>query len=105
MRFLIAHLIGDFLLQNDWMQAKTRSWPHACIHVAYYMVPFLFCGLPWLAFALIAGEHLVQDRYRLGGVWSRLMRQTPPEKWPQGALWVDQALHAAWMAGVIHWLA
>ena len=39
---IIAHLVGDFLLQNDWMQAKSRSSSVCTAHVACYSIPFLF---------------------------------------------------------------
>lgn len=100
MKYLAAHLAGDFLLQNDWMQGKTKSWWPCLVHVATYMLPWLVVGLSWQAL-LIAVEHGVQDRYRLGGVWTKVYRQTPPEKWPQGPLWVDQSLHAVWIALVV----
>ena len=104
MQYLIAHLIGDFLLQNHWMQKKTHSSFVAYIHAVCYMQPFFyFTDLPWLAVVAIGFQHFVQDRYRLGALWSKLMRQTPADKWPQGPLWVDQSLHLVWIAIVIHY--
>lgn len=63
MSWILAHLIGDYLLQNDWMalNKKSKSWICA-VHVATYMLPFLFCGFAWWQLALIAGQHYLQDR-------------------------------------------
>jgi hypothetical protein len=63
MHWIYAHLIGDYLLQNDWMalNKKKSSWICA-VHVAAYMLPFLLCGLSWWQLALIAVHHFAQDR-------------------------------------------
>jgi len=63
MHWIYAHLIGDYLLQNDWMAfgKKQKSWICA-VHVAIYMLPFLFCNFAWWQLAIIAGQHFAQDR-------------------------------------------
>jgi hypothetical protein len=65
-RQLLAHLVGDYLLQSDWMaQEKTQRWGAALAHAATYALPFLACTRsPW-KLATIAGTHAVIDRYRL----------------------------------------
>lgn len=63
---LLAHLIGDYVLQNQWMaDNKTkRLWP-AIVHGAFYTLPFLLITLnPW-SLLIIFGTHVVIDRYRL----------------------------------------
>ena len=64
MNWFIAHLVGDFLLQTDWMakNKKENSW--ACTaHVACYILPFLlFADLTWQQFILITAQHWIQDR-------------------------------------------
>lgn len=63
---LIAHLVGDYLLQSDWMAVqKTERWIPALAHGVTYTVPFLFLTQsPW-ALLVIGGTHVVIDRYRL----------------------------------------
>jgi len=103
MHWMLAHAIGDFMFQNDWMQKKTTSSLHAAVHVATYLIPFLFTGLAWWQVALIGLQHFAQDRMGWSKVWQRFMRQTPPDKWPTGTLLVDQTIHAAfmwWVAGL-----
>ena len=103
MHWMLAHAIGDFLFQNDWMQKKTTSSLHAAIHVATYLIPFAFTGLTWWQVALIGLQHFAQDRMGWAKVWQRFMRQTPPDRWPTGTLLVDQTLHACfmwWVAGL-----
>lgn len=63
---LILHLIGDYLVQNDWMalNKKKVSWKGelACqIHCITYSLPFLFITTP-LATLAIYLSHYVIDR-------------------------------------------
>ena len=106
---LAAHALGDFPLQNDWMQAKSRSSFVCSVHVACYSLPFLglvfFAGLPWWAFSLIVAQHWLQDRFSLHLRWMRFYRQTPPDKWPVGPLCMDQAWHVAFLGLVSLMLA
>lgn len=63
---IVAHLIGDYLLQSHWMATeKTKRWWPATVHAVTYGLPFLIITQsPW-ALAVIVGTHVVIDRYRL----------------------------------------
>jgi len=100
MNWIYAHLIGDFVIQNDWMQRKGTSSLHCTVHVLTYLVPFLFAGLAWWQIILIGVQHWLQDRFNIAGRWQRVWLQTPAEKWPQGRFYVDQTLHVLWIAFV-----
>lgn len=100
-QLICAHLVGDFLLQNHWMQAKSRS-AHVCaIHVLAYSIPFsalvYFAELPAWAWGVILIQHFLQDRFALHLKWMRLIEQTTPAQWPTGPLCVDQAMHIAFL--------
>lgn len=62
----LAHLVGDYVVQSDWMAAEktTRSWP-AAAHAATYAACFLPLTRSWKALAVIGGTHFVIDRWRL----------------------------------------
>jgi len=72
---LLAHLVGDYLLQtNSMAQRKTGSWKWALIHAGMYSLPYaallfvLVGGITWpciIALLVIGGTHAVIDRYRL----------------------------------------
>jgi hypothetical protein len=67
---LICHLLGDYVLQNHAMaMRKTSSWAWAALHVALYMLPFLVLTRAPAALAVMAGTHLVIDRFRLAKYW------------------------------------
>ena len=103
---IVAHLVGDFLLQDDGM-AKNKAQRHGwCLyHICAYQSPFfvlvLFGLLPPLAWLLIVAQHYVQDRWALHLRWMKFYGQTPPERWPVGPLCVDQSMHLAWIALVV----
>jgi hypothetical protein len=100
-----AHLVGDFLLQNHWMQQKSKSSFVCSVHVACYSLPWLVAlaltPLAWWQFALIIAEHWLQDRFGLHLKWMKLYKQTTPDLWPVGPLCMDQSMHIAWIAIVM----
>lgn len=71
---LLAHLVGDYVLQTDHMAArKTKSFAVACWHAFVYSIPFFFLlSVPSLALLVIVGTHAVIDRWRLAKyvVWA-----------------------------------
>lgn len=66
MEQLLAHLVGDYLLQpNQIAQAKLSKWWAATIHGLLYALPFLLVTQSWKALVVIAVTHIVIDRLRL----------------------------------------
>ena len=66
MEQLIAHLVGDYLLQTSYMaEHKVRSWAVAILHACVYSIPFVFLTQSPAALAVIFSTHAVIDRYRL----------------------------------------
>ena len=71
---LVAHAIGDYVLQSDWMaKEKTRRSVAALAHVIAYSIPFYVLGASWTAMLVIASTHFVIDRWRLARyvVWAK----------------------------------
>lgn len=71
---LVAHAIGDYVLQSDWMaNEKTKRSLAALAHVFAYAVPFAFLDASALALLAIAASHFVIDRWRLARylVWAK----------------------------------
>jgi len=63
---LVAHLVGDYALQSDWMAGeKTASSGPAATHALTYALPFLFITDSPQALIVICLTHFVIDRWRL----------------------------------------
>lgn len=98
MAWLIGHLIGDYLLQNDWMAVnkKKRTWP-CLVHVLLYTAAIgLLTWWPWWALLIVAVTHFIQDRTAIINWWMRFNRQTyfaQPPLAPWSIIVVDNVWH------------
>lgn len=103
-RGLVAHLVADWLLQNDWMARNKMNLKHpaAWTHAAIYAL-LLGLALGWQAGLALAGLHLLIDTRVPLSWWQRVFRQTiqGPAALPT-AMWADQALH---IAAIAVWIA
>ena len=98
----IAHLIGDFILQNDWMAGKKKGSHLVClIHVLVYLIPFLFCSLKWWQIVLIGLQHFAQDRSEFVLWWLKKWKRVHPDYWKELPLYVDQSFHFVWIQIVV----
>lgn len=71
---LIAHAVGDYVLQTDWMASeKTKKSTAAAVHVLTYVLPFLFLTTSIPALTVIMLTHFAIDRWRLARyvIWIR----------------------------------
>lgn len=100
---LVAHAVGDYLLQSDWMaNEKTKRSVAALAHVATYVLPFLFLTRSIPVLAVIGGTHFVIDRWRLARyvVWAK-ERLAPPSttsSWAESSATGYSPAKPAWMA-------
>jgi hypothetical protein len=66
---IVGHLVGDFLVQNDWMaRNKTSRTPHCFVHCLFYTLAiwaFSFWWMPAWGLAVVFGTHFPIDRWRL----------------------------------------
>jgi hypothetical protein len=67
---LLAHLVGDYFLQSDWMAANKQKsgasgWLAVTVHAVLYTVPFLLLTQSWSALLVVCVTHLLIDRYKL----------------------------------------
>lgn len=79
---LVAHLVGDYLLQSHWMAVeKVNKWLPAIVHGIVYTLPFLFITQSIPALLVIAGTHVVIDHYRLAKHISWFKNQFGPKNY------------------------
>jgi hypothetical protein len=108
---LIGHLVGDWMLQNDWMaRNKQRRWfsPAILVHCTIYTLS-LVIALWWahpanpptlyLCFiAIIFLTHWLIDAGNLATLWMHLLRQT---RLGFVQITVDQTMHLLVLAAMI----
>lgn len=110
MPYILAHFIGDFLLQSDGLAAGKKISSAICtIHVVLYMVPFFCVDIGPIQFVLIALQHWLQDRYGFIAWYCRNMDIFQSELLHKGLPWghfvVDQIFHFIWLWLVMDVLA
>jgi hypothetical protein len=110
---IVAHLIADWPLQNDWMSRNKASLGHPAgyVHAGIHGVLLAFV-FGWVA-APLAIAHLLIDTRVPVAWWSRLMRQTQPvpqiesdgvrsrvmvDVGTEVRFWTDQVFHIASVA-------
>ena len=103
-RGLVAHLVADWIFQNDWMARNKlilthpAAWVHAAINVT-----LLGLALGWPAGLALTGWHVFVDTRLLLRWWQRVFRQTTSGPYATHvAVWADQVLH---IAGIAAWVA
>ncbi len=105
MEWFIAHLIGDYLLQNDWMARGKRDSSLICtVHVMAYIIPFLFINLAWWQISLIAVQHWLQDRTHVIAWTLRVtgkddFLRSPMAPW--SVILTDNIWHILWIFTII----
>jgi hypothetical protein len=124
---LIAHGVGDYVLQSDWMaNEKTKRWLPAVAHAMTYALPFLVLTRSPLALLVIAGTHAVIDHYRLARHVGWAKNFLAPRGWnppwpdcsatgygPDKPVWMavwlliitDNVMHFVINAAALTWLA
>lgn len=77
---LLAHMIGDYGLQSDWMALNKQSRAGVCaLHAALYTIPFYFLCFPLgvlngailFKLSLIYVTHAIIDHYSLAKYFIR----------------------------------
>jgi hypothetical protein len=102
----LAHLAGDWILQNEWMAKNKTSLLHpaAWVHAAIHGV-LLGLILGWAGGLVLGTVHMLIDTRIPLLWWQRTFRQSS-EGNPgyQTQVWADQVLHlitiALWIAFV-----
>ena len=107
LNWVMAHLIGDYIFQNDWMAINKKKSNMVClIHIITYMIPFAFTEITPLQFILIGAQHYIQDRTTFVSWFCRVTGKFKAEegsKLPWGHFIVDNIFHAIWIMIVIYY--
>ncbi len=82
---ILAHLVGDFIIQSDWMATNKKDRILPClVHVLTYTIPFLFLTLSPLALLVIMGTHFAIDHWKFPQllIWAKNWLLAPPGSRP-----------------------
>lgn len=64
MQQLLVHILGDFVLQSDWMALNKSKRSIPClVHVLIYTACFLLLTTSWKALLVIGVTHFLIDRF------------------------------------------
>lgn len=77
---LCGHLLGDYILQNDWMAANKakrgwEGWAACVVHCVLYTLAVWLCSRSWVwdwplwGLLVVGVAHFAFDRYRLARWW------------------------------------
>lgn len=105
---LLAHLVGDFLFQSDWMAlGKYRSKAIALLHGVCYTLPFLFLTHRPLTLLTIGLSHAIIDHYQIGKLvawlhnWPSPVRSKPFSECKRNGYDPDRPVHITDWLGII----
>lgn len=106
---LLAHLIGDYLLQTEWMaKYKAERWRPLLAHCFVYtlvvaVVAYLFIpgGLSWWAIGLIFVSHVILDRRGFIRFWHRRIMGVTNDQGKWLMIMADQIFHLIILAVAI----
>lgn len=121
---ILAHLVGDYVLQSDWMaNEKRKKTVAAVIHGFTYTLPFLFLTMNSRAILFIFLTHVLIDRFGLARyvVWMKNRPYPgslpwkdctgtgyPPDRPPFLVVWLliiaDNTLHLICNGAALKWL-
>jgi hypothetical protein len=101
-RLLLAHFLGDYPLQPDWMNArKDKIWGLALHISVHWVTAFLLVGpdrlAVWLPVTVLAGVHFFMDWFRTSMTQFWASRKSL-------AYVVDQVLHVIVIAVIAGWI-
>lgn len=112
---IIGHLVGDYLLQNDWMALNKKTSGGVgdnacCVHcVIWTLSVCYFAGWGFGAAVLLFLCHYAQDRTQIVLWWmTRVNRQqkfTEPPMAPWSLIVVDNVWHVVSLWAVWRWVA
>jgi hypothetical protein len=101
MEQLLAHLVGDYILQTSHMaEHKIKHMGVAAYHAFIYSLPFLLITQSPAALAVIFGTHTIIDRYRLAAYVARFKNMAGDVKH-----WEEYITYTGYKEETPNWLA
>lgn len=106
---IVAHLVGDFLLQTGWMAAnKAKRWDALLTHAGVYTLCILtigwfgFGGLSLWGIALVYVSHIIIDRRTFVAWWVEKVMKAPDNQKIWLSIMADQTFHIVFLVLALH---
>ena len=100
---VVAHLVADWIFQNDWMAVNKvdlrhpAAWTHASVHTLFMWLIF-----PWSIALLIGITHLLIDTRKPVAWWMKVVKRTKPgPHYFMVEMGLDQVFHLVVLALVV----
>lgn len=108
---LVAHLVGDYLFQTEWMaKNKANHWGALLVHCSVYtaiitLFAFLFIpeGISIWGVVIVFVTHVLLDRQKFVTFWYRHIMQVKDDRSGWLKIIIDQTFHLIVLAVVV-WL-
>lgn len=106
---LVGHLVGDYILQNDWQALnKKRSSFHCLVHCLLYTLAVAACSLfsvSMVGLLVVFATHFAIDRTQLVSWWMGAVGQAGfrDNLKPWSSIVVDNVMHIVVLWFVAHW--
>lgn len=72
---LVGHMLGDYIVQNDYLASNKTSSNFACfVHCVLYTLAVWACSfwwMPWWGLVACLAVHFPIDRWRLATLWMK----------------------------------
>jgi hypothetical protein len=112
MNYLLGHLVGDYIFQNDWMAQNKKNNSVACLaHCSLYsLAVFLFTSWTWWAILIVFVSHFLLDRWNFVKWWMTKTGQAgfaSPPMAPWSIIIVDNTIHLLvlfWVSWLTSWI-
>lgn len=107
---VLAHLVGDYLFQTDWMaKNKKNDWFVCLVHITCYMIPWIigatfWWSIAWWQLLLIGAQHYIQDRSNFVKWYlehADMKGFAKPPMAPWSIIIVDNIFHLLWITIVL----
>lgn len=107
---IIGHLVGDYILQNDWMALnKKKSSLHCAVHCALWTLSVCaFAGWwYWQVAVILFATHYAQDRTNIIAWWMDTVGQKSFRTGicaPWSMIVVDNVWHIVTLYAIARWV-
>jgi hypothetical protein len=98
---IMAHVVGDFFLQSDWMAVNKKREILPCLaHVLTYALPFLFLTTSVTALTFIIVTHFIIDHWGIMRyfIWAKNKIMGGTDSWKECSLTGYSKDRPVWLA-------